>query len=336
MSHPKRLAPGVLRRRGRGCFSPVFTIAQRGRAALGYNKGMEYVLAQDEPLRDGAARVMAEGLAAAAAELRLPPDQRDHGVHECRKGLKMLRALVRLVRPGMEAEDFRRWNRGLRDTGRLLSPARDRAALAECADFLLQAAGEGEEREALALLREGLSGDGAVAADDGGTGEALPRLAEITAWLGTPLLRGKWKEEEVLFDGLRRSYRNGLAARREAEASGGGEAAHEWRKRAKDLRYQIMLLRGAWPEWCGAQEAELHRLTDALGRLHDCEALRAAAAGAAGAALLTAQRAAVLAAADRAMRGEWARARWCGARVYCGGPRGFARRLVAWRCGESG
>ncbi len=313
----------------------MVTIAQRDRAALGYNTGMEYALAQGEPLRDGAARVMAEGLAAATADLRLPPDQRDHGVHECRKGLKMLRALVRLVRPGMEKEDFRRWNWGLRDTGRLLSPARDRAALAECADFLLQAAGEGEEREALALLREGLSGGGDDTTD-GGMGEALPRLAEMTAWLGTPLLRGKWKEEEVLFDGLRRSYRNGLAARREAEASGGVEAAHEWRKRAKDLRYQIMLLRGAWPLWCDAQEAELHRLTDALGRLHDCAALRTAVEGAAGAALLTAQRAAVFAAADRAMEREWARAQWCDARVYCGGPRGFARRLVSWRRGDTG
>ena len=52
----------------------------------------------------------------------------------------------------------------------------------------------------------------------------------------------RWPLRRESFDclerGLRRSYRRGRAGQAEAYASGTDEAFHEWRKRAKDLRYQ--------------------------------------------------------------------------------------------------
>ena len=52
------------------------------------------------------------------------PD-RDTGVHEARKALKRLRALLRLARPALLQQPYRDLDRRLRDAGRRLSPLRD-------------------------------------------------------------------------------------------------------------------------------------------------------------------------------------------------------------------
>ena len=49
---------------------------------------------------------------------------------------------------------------------------------------------------------------------------------------------------------------------------------HEWRKRAKDLRYQLQFLCKAWPGVIDAAVAEAHDLGDILGDDHDLALLR--------------------------------------------------------------
>ena len=52
-------------------------------------------------------------------------------IHETRKCLKRIRALLRLVRPGIDDDDFRRENARYRDIARMLSPERDADILPE-------------------------------------------------------------------------------------------------------------------------------------------------------------------------------------------------------------
>jgi CHAD domain-containing protein len=51
------------------------------------------------------------------------------------------------------------------------------------------------------------------------------------------------------------------------------ENVHEWRKRAKDLWYQLRILRDAWPELLGVTVDQAHQLTDLLGDHHDLAVL---------------------------------------------------------------
>ena len=51
------------------------------------------------------------------------------------------------------------------------------------------------------------------------------------------------------------------------------DRVHEWRKRTKDLWYQLRILRDAWPGLIEATADELHELSDLLGDHHDLEVL---------------------------------------------------------------
>jgi CHAD domain-containing protein len=61
-------------------------------------------------------------------------------VHEARKSLKRLRALVKISRPALGDARYRRENAEFRQTGRLLSAARDAKVLIETLDGLLERA----------------------------------------------------------------------------------------------------------------------------------------------------------------------------------------------------
>jgi len=74
-------------------------------------------------------------------------------------------------------------------------------------------------------------------------------------------------------DGLSRVYRQGRDAMDAALADGSDDAMHEWRKRAKDLRYQLEMLE---PLWCTVMKAtadEAHELGNQLGDDHDLAVL---------------------------------------------------------------
>ena len=92
-------------------------------------------------------------------------------------------------------------------------------------------------------------------------------LEEIESW---DLEGNSWK---TIGPGLTRTYRRGRKAMKAAEA--GGEADfHQWRKRAKDLWYELRLLSDAWPGPLGATAEEAHQLSELLGDHHDLAVLR--------------------------------------------------------------
>jgi CHAD domain-containing protein len=204
-------------------------------------------------------------------------------VHEARKDLKKLRSLLRLVRGELGSDRYRAQNHRYRDAARLLAGARDAevklatlAALRDrYADRFPTAAGLQDrlewERDAHATGGAELGGrvEQAAAAIAGGA-------AEIEAWS----FDGDGFE---LFEaGLRRAYARGRADMRAVREDPSDEAVHEWRKRAKDLWYQLRLLRDAWPGPLKATADEAHELTDLLGDHHDLSVLVAATAKAVG------------------------------------------------------
>jgi CHAD domain-containing protein len=58
-----------------------------------------------------------------------------------------------------------------------------------------------------------------------------------------------------------------------ASADSSDENVHQWRKRAKDLWYQLRIVRDAWPALLGETIDQAHELTDLLGDHHDLAVL---------------------------------------------------------------
>ena len=77
---------------------------------------------------------------------------RDEAVHEARKSLKKVRAVLRLVRPVVGEKGYRRENTCFRDAGRPLSVARDAQILVQTVEQLIgQVANEETDRPFAAM-----------------------------------------------------------------------------------------------------------------------------------------------------------------------------------------
>ena len=75
---------------------------------------------------------------------------------------------------------------------------------------------------------------------------------------------------------MKAAYADGRRAYGLAGKDSSPENFHEWRKRAKDLWYQMILLRRIWPEQLEAIASQLEMLSEKLGDHHDLVMLREA------------------------------------------------------------
>ena len=278
-----------------------------------------------EPFEEGIRRIIVDQITRAQAQLE---DRGDHAVavHETRKGLKRLRALLRLIRPAIGEDAFRRENAQLRDIGLSLSGARDRHVLLETANKLEGAAGMGRKG-----LMSGLR-DSIAAAN----GEGLPlsmkqaqgRLAEANDRLAELPIEGSGFD--IVGAGLERSYSKARRAFAEAYDEPTDEAFHEWRKGAQAHWRQMTLLARAWPEYLGARASEARTLSQLLGDDHDLAMLVAfvhseAAAGISG------EHAALIEKAARQRQAELREAaRPRGARLFTEPPKRLRRSIGAY------
>jgi CHAD domain-containing protein len=224
-----------------------------------------YRLNEDEPLPEGIRRVARGRIDHAIDELRGKTDSTpEEAVHEARKDMKKLRALLRLARGELGRDTFARENTCFRDAARELSGARD-------ADVMLQTLGAlelppGVGAELRAAIKAERRRDGA--ADRAGAArDALAILKEARKRIdGWPLERDSF---EAVAAALEHSYRRGRRDFEAARAEPSAEALHEWRKRAKEHWYHHTLLHSLWPAVMAAAGDEAHVLSDHLGDDHD-------------------------------------------------------------------
>jgi CHAD domain-containing protein len=201
---------------------------------------------------------------------------RDGVVHHTRRRLKEVRALLRLVRGDLGEKTFSRDNRALRNAARPLSEVRDATALIEALKKLQEHYAKEVRNKAfesmrkalrarrVAIRRKILDKDRAL---QNSAATILKVRGRIDQW---DLQHGAWK---ALQSGLFDAYDKGRQAMLTATKDPSDENFHEWRKRAKDLRYQLELLKPLWPETMTIAGEQAHELTDLLGDDHDLAVL---------------------------------------------------------------
>lgn len=288
-----------------------------------------YVLRGDEELAAGLVRVAA-GRAEKALE-RLRGDDADtaEAVHGARKDMKKLRAVLRMARGALPKRLYKEENRRYRDAARALSASRDAEVKLETLDALAEREG-GLPQEAVEVWRQILDRDREAAVNTAQAEAAIGLIeAGSEAIRGWPLEGSSWK---LVGGEVRRAYRRGRRAMASAAADPIEENFHEWRKRAKDLWYQLRLLGPAWSGLLGPVAEEAHRLTDLLGDHHDLAVLREDLRE----RRLGEEETRALEAAIEARQAELAGEAFdLGRRLYAEPPKTYARRLrrywQAWR-----
>ena len=207
-------------------------------------------LCAHEPLAVGLGR-MAVGQADLVIELLHAQNGalEEDAVHEMRKALKRLRALVRLLRGELGEDVFARENKSLRDTGRRLSAARDSEVMLATLDRVCaRAAGKLQRRAGIVTLRAALEAEHArmermTLGDDALRGRVLGEMLTFRE----RALRWRLRERgvDLVEPGLIRVYKQGrrrFHAAVSAKKRDRVRAMHEWRKRVKDLRHQAEIL----------------------------------------------------------------------------------------------
>jgi CHAD domain-containing protein len=188
----------------------------------------------------------------------------ESAVHEARKALKRLRALISLLEDELGEQVFGREDAVLREAGRRLSAARDAEVMvATLEDLMRRHPGELAHRRGVVRLHAGLRaerervlqqslGDGSAAAD------ALDELGGVRRRvMGWSLSDGPGID--TVEPALKRLYGRGRRRYRRAALGRGNRTRtlHVWRKRVKELRYAAEMLdhsdpddrAGAGPSW---------------------------------------------------------------------------------------
>ena len=195
------------------------------------------------------------------------------GVHEARKDLKQLRSLLRLVRKGIGDGAYRSANVRFRDAGRSLSGARDAEVKLQTLEALEERFPGALPEQAVTPLRAALEGErpgnasaANLAALERAEQEIRRGRAEISRWAvdGGP---------ELISKRLERTYRRGRKMLADVRKDPTDNNVHEWRKRVKDLWYQLRIAEESDPEAVRERADVAHDISDLIGDHHDLAVL---------------------------------------------------------------
>lgn len=290
-------------------------------------------LKREEEVADGISRIV-RARAGIAAETLEDNDDPATAIHSARKDLKKIRSTLRLVRVELGEKTYEAENRRYRDAGRALSGSRDAEVKVQTLEGLERHFGSEFPSAAATDWRARLErerDEETTGADAEATKEAIGAIAAgqaaVDSW---PLAGDSWR---LLGPGLREAYEGGRKTMKRVAAAPDPELVHEWRKRAKDLWYQLRLIRRAWPGPLEANVESAHELADLLGDHHDLTVLAADLRGRADVA--DSVRTQVVGLIERRQTELIDAALDLGQRLYAEKPKAFERRMraywTAWR-----
>lgn len=232
---------------------------------------MSYRLKLKESVAHGLRRIALDQIEMAEEKLRGQGDAAG-AVHDARRCLKRLRALLRLPRPGLDEAVYQREAKRLSATGRLLAGARDGHVMLHTLRLLQSRYGPLPDD-----ANERLTG--IITASDVADPEklqdarrrALARLGAAAKFFRGPDLQAI--EMAHVLDGMERVYKKARRGRHDCDRKPSDEAFHTWRKAVQAHWRHMQLLSRAWPDVLMARAVEAKELSQLLGEDHDLAVL---------------------------------------------------------------
>ena len=229
---------------------------------------MAYRFKLTESVAAGASRIGLEQIDSAQARLA-SRENSAAAIHDARRCLKRLRALLRLVRSALPERVYRREATRLVNIGRLLADARDQHVMQQTLAKLESRFGPLPNGASSKLAKLLANGSGVAHSGARERRQALEGLEHARTFF-TRLARRPFTFEHIAA-GVERSYRRARRGFREAYESPAGEVFHEWRKAVQQHWRHMQLISRAWPEVLGGRASEAKELSRLLGDDHDIE-----------------------------------------------------------------
>ena len=212
--------------------------------------------------------------------LAVADEHRSEAIHDARKHLKKLRALIRLLRPGTGDAFYKRENAALRKAAQRMSPIRDAHVRVQTIKKVIAKSRTRRAPAAFARVRSAMTArlDKVLAKSDESdwrkqvATDIERALCRLSNW---PL---KGLKPKSLGDGLEASYKKARRALVDARQDASDANLHELRKNVKDVGYDLRLLAGNRPPRIKTITKRLRDLGERLGDDHDLAMLMAARA----------------------------------------------------------
>jgi CHAD domain-containing protein len=205
---------------------------------------MNHQLKPDEKLSDGIRRIARKEAFAIRKQIRKKQFySRSISVHQVRIGVKKMRALLRLIRRQLGERLYHKQNDAWRSVGNSLAPLRNMQVQLKTLDKVCGSALWQISDEEFASLHEVLSKEREAHFDLVEVSKKPLKLklhAALRGMNGWPL---KGLKNRDLRSGLKKSHHRFLKAYERARAAPTNGNLHEWRKRTKDLLYQLNMMK---------------------------------------------------------------------------------------------
>ena len=196
-------------------------------------------------------------------------------IHETRKTIKRIRALLKMVRDGTGYGFYLRENRYFRDLSRGISLARDYDVLLDTLNFVASKTrkhAESRAEELKASIREARDRELETLSAPGGCFEKIPDAFDRALKRMDSFLQHSGPIVSVK-RGLRRTYRKGRRLLDPVRKTSDMHHTHEFRKSCRYLQFQMELLVPLYPALLKGYAGSIDSLTTKLGNIHDLQKL---------------------------------------------------------------
>ena len=236
---------------------------------------MAYQLEKGEPLLKGIYRIGKEEQKATLAALSTIEDPHK-GIHQARKHLKKLRALIRLIRDQLGRNSYKDGNIYYRDIGRHLAALRDITSLIEISIQLQEQYAQIIGHEGFEHLLQLLTQERKRIQKEKPQKQLFKKEVQLIKKDKTRFTKPSkpvYSIENAL-KSLTRVYKRGVRGFQKAQILPEAEGMHDWRKRVKYLWHHFQLIEQAWPALMICYIEILKNLADELGDYHDLALLQ--------------------------------------------------------------
>ena len=283
---------------------------------------MAFRLRTHEPAAKGLKRIIRKELRSSIEQLQVKRPS-DDAIHEARKSMKKVRAVLRLVAKDV---DIGPALKHMRDAAHILSPIRDAGSLLGSARTLCSHHADELPANTCRSLIARLDHNKVTVQRSAARQHAIPKTIQLLRRVYVASRNWTWNKTgwSTLVSQVRRTYKKARRAMRSLSLRSRPEIFHEWRKRTKDLRYALRLF-----EKRGVRRRDLTNLElleTWLGDDHDLAALHATTSVGAGGNGVSAD-AALTAVVQREQRTLRQKALSLGRRILLQTPKRFEKRL---------
>jgi CHAD domain-containing protein len=281
-------------------------------------------------------RIVLKQLDTATSELRAIGDpESDEAIHDARRRVKKIRAVIRLVRPALD-KTYRDVDSDLSRVSRLLAPVADGQGLIVTLNTIAQRYRKVLPRRAVASLRTDLVERGRQTDSRAEADHVLQKAASTLRAERARVKRWRLAVDgfRAVAPGLKASVRRARDAMIDAWSHPTPQRHHTWRRYVKDHWFHVRLLETRCGNRLLHYQRRLEALDGILGEYHNVILLREVLVG--DSALSRREKARCLKVVARYQRTLRRHAQLLGARIYSEKPRRFVRRVKRlWRSVET-